>query len=141
MILSISNASRKERDILFREVSLKNNINQVIIEKDFWVCFILDHLFNFSTYKEKLFFKGGTSLSKCYNIIKRFSEDVDLVIDPSLVGIQETVMWEDRSNNSQHKFNEFINEKTNYFLLEEFIPTLKNELNLRGYNDFNLVMD
>jgi len=51
------------------------------IEKDFWVCWTLRELFALPGIGEHLTFKGGTSLSKCYGLIKRFSEDIDLVID------------------------------------------------------------
>ena len=49
-------------------------------EKDFWVCWVLDRLFR-SSLKEKIIFKGGTSLSKAYHLINRFSEDIDLILD------------------------------------------------------------
>ena len=46
-----------------------------LIEKDFWVCWILKMLFSLPKSGNHLTFKGGTSLSKCYNVIKRFSDD------------------------------------------------------------------
>lgn len=52
-------------------------ISEVYIEKDYWVCHILKKLSQ-SEYKENIVFKGGTSLSKAYGIIERFSEDIDL---------------------------------------------------------------
>ncbi len=51
-----------------------------ILEKDIWVCWTLKTLFEMPN-KKNMAFKGGTSLSKAYNIIKRFSEDVDVTID------------------------------------------------------------
>lgn len=51
------------------------------VEKDFWVCWILDLLFNGNeTNQPRLLFKGGTSLSKAYGLISRFSEDVDITV-------------------------------------------------------------
>jgi len=52
-------------------------ISEVYIEKDYWVTLILKTLSE-SEYKDKIIFKGGTSLSKAYGIIQRFSEDIDL---------------------------------------------------------------
>ena len=52
-------------------------VTPVYIEKDYWVTYVLKNLFT-SEYKDKVIFKGGTSLSKAYSLIKRFSEDVDL---------------------------------------------------------------
>lgn len=50
----------------------------LLIEKDFWVCWTLERLFGLPGLGEHLLFKGGTSLSKVYGVIRRFSEDIDL---------------------------------------------------------------
>lgn len=50
------------------------------VEKDFWVCWTLDALFNGLADRPRLLFKGGTSLSKGYGLIKRFSEDIDVTV-------------------------------------------------------------
>lgn len=55
------------------------NINETYIEKDYWVTYVLKNLAE-SKFLESLVFKGGTSLSKVYNCIDRFSEDIDLAI-------------------------------------------------------------
>lgn len=54
-------------------------IPEIFIEKDYWVTYALHQLFH-SEVKDLIVFKGGTSLSKCYKIIERFSEDIDMVI-------------------------------------------------------------
>lgn len=54
-------------------------IPEIFIEKDYWVTYALHQLFH-SEVKDLIVFKGGTSLSKCYKVIERFSEDIDLVI-------------------------------------------------------------
>ena len=59
-----------------------------VIEKDWWVCIILKAVFQ-SQYADSIIFKGGTSLSKVYNLIDRFSEDIDLIIDRHLLGFEE----------------------------------------------------
>jgi predicted nucleotidyltransferase component of viral defense system len=51
----------------------------VLIEKDYWVTYVLRALAD-STYREQAVFKGGTALSKAYGLLERFSEDVDLAI-------------------------------------------------------------
>ena len=56
------------------------------IEKDFWVCWILRELFALSPTGPHLTFKGGTSLSKCWKLIERFSEDIDVVISRDFLG-------------------------------------------------------
>ncbi|MCY4239772.1 MAG: nucleotidyl transferase AbiEii/AbiGii toxin family protein [Rhodospirillaceae bacterium] len=50
------------------------------VEKDFWVCWTLDALFNGLAVRPRLLFKGGTSLSKGFDLIKRFSEDIDVTV-------------------------------------------------------------
>lgn len=55
------------------------NIPAVYIEKDYWVTFALHAIFSNDIGKDSVF-KGGTALSKCYNLIERFSEDIDLVV-------------------------------------------------------------
>lgn len=52
-------------------------MRSVYIEKDYWITFVLKNISQ-SSYKDRVVFKGGTSLSKAYNLIQRFSEDVDL---------------------------------------------------------------
>lgn len=54
-------------------------ILEIYIEKDYWVCYALKQIFT-SLVAEYSIFKGGTALSKCYKIIERFSEDIDLVV-------------------------------------------------------------
>lgn len=62
------------------EVTAKDlNLPSLYIEKDYWVTYILKNLAN-SEYKDVAIFKGGTSLSKAYKIIDRFSEDIDLAV-------------------------------------------------------------
>jgi hypothetical protein len=62
-----------------------------LIEKDFWVCWILRILFSLPASGSHLTFKGGTSLSKCYNVIKRFSEDVDVSIERTFLTSQGSI--------------------------------------------------
>lgn len=62
-----------------RATAQRMNILDIYIEKDYWVCYALHLIFN-SELKDKVIFKGGTALSKCYNLIERFSEDIDLVL-------------------------------------------------------------
>ncbi len=55
------------------------NLQPEFVEKDYWVTYALFTIFNNEIGKETVF-KGGTALSKCYNMIERFSEDIDLVV-------------------------------------------------------------
>ena len=68
---------RKERSQAFRIASQKLGYPAYVVEKDFWVTYILDTLFNRINHKHRILFKGGTSLSKCYKLIDRFSDKTE----------------------------------------------------------------
>jgi len=68
-------ADKRKKRIL--SVSTEKDIRPIMIEKDFWVCWLLRLLFT-SEFAPNFIFKGGTSLAKVYNAIDRFSEDIDL---------------------------------------------------------------
>jgi hypothetical protein len=76
----------EERRIVFEKAALPLNMQAQIVEKDFWVCWTLKELFTLPAMGEHLIFKGGTSLSKVFKIIERFSEDIDVSIDRSFLG-------------------------------------------------------
>lgn len=73
-------APDKQRE-LFREAGVLKRLPPGSIEKDLWVCWLLRKLNSLEPWGEHLTFKGGTSLSKAHNLIDRFSEDIDLVVD------------------------------------------------------------
>ena len=70
----------------FQEVANRPGLTRLIVEKDFWVCFSLRLLFSAPALADKFVFKGGTSLSKVFGIIKRFSENINLSVDPDWLG-------------------------------------------------------
>jgi hypothetical protein len=75
-----------ERAAVFREAAARMRFGSaVIVEKDFWVCWTLQRIFSSRMLPGPLF-KGGTSLSKVYKVIQRFSEDVDIVLDRHALG-------------------------------------------------------
>ena len=112
---------KEELKAIIRNASQKMNVNEVIVEKDYWVCFALNYLYTKCKWKDAFIFKGGTSLSKCYGLIERFSEDVDLILDWRVIGYSMDEPWEKRSNTRQAKFNKEANQKTEEFLESELI--------------------
>jgi hypothetical protein len=82
----IATGPPKDRRDLFSETASRLGMNPAIVEKDFWVCWILKHLFAEPALKGQMVFKGGTSLSKVFGLIDRFSEDIDLILDWRLLG-------------------------------------------------------
>lgn len=84
----IGRLSSNDRSELFRESATRLGIGSpVLLEKDYWVCWSLGELFK-PGLLDGLVFKGGTSLSKAYDLIRRFSEDVDLTVPLSALGIE-----------------------------------------------------
>ena len=77
-----------QRAAVFTETAARLQLHPTPIEKDFWVCWLLRELFTLPSIRDHLIFKGGTSLSKGYGLIKRFSEDIDLSIDATAFGIE-----------------------------------------------------
>lgn len=78
-----------ERELFFDATVEESRIPFEVIEKDFWVVWTLEQLFSLSDLKNHLTFKGGTSLSKIYGIIQRFSEDIDLSIEKEFFGFDK----------------------------------------------------
>ena len=118
----------KDRTELFQATAISMGMQPNVIEKDFWVCFMLDHLFHDCRYKNVFVFKGGTSLSKSYHVIERFSEDIDLILDWRKIINDEVNPWEERSKTKQDIFNKQINSEAAKFYKEELIPQLNIEM-------------
>ena len=78
----------EQQQRLIAEVKKHYDLPEVSIEKDLWVTQVLHALFSLPV-SDKLIFKGGTSLSKAWGLIDRFSEDIDLAIDPVFLGKPE----------------------------------------------------
>ena len=81
-LLSITDERRK---LIFTQTGAHLNLAEVAVEKDFWVCWTLAKLFALPP-GQHLTFKGGTSLSKAWKLIERFSEDIDITIHRDALG-------------------------------------------------------
>jgi hypothetical protein len=80
-------ATDRDRAGIFAETAARLGTAVQNVEKDFWVCWTLDALFNgMDEGSPRLLFKGGTSLSKAFHLIKRFSEDIDITVFRSDIG-------------------------------------------------------
>jgi predicted nucleotidyltransferase component of viral defense system len=85
-------ASDDDRRGLFLTCAQRLGTTLQNIEKDFWVCWTLDALFHgLPSGGPRLLFKGGTSLSKGYNLISRFSEDIDITVFRDDLGARASV--------------------------------------------------
>jgi predicted nucleotidyltransferase component of viral defense system len=78
---------QNRRRTIIEQTSAQTGVPEHAVEKDYWVSVILKFLFE-SKHGEHLLFKGGTSLSKAWQLIERFSEDIDLAISPEYLGFE-----------------------------------------------------
>ena len=81
--------SAEARADFIHQLAIPGGIPAYIVEKDFWVCWLLGRIFVGPKLGSDCVFKGGTSLSKVFGVIDRFSEDIDLGISPVSLGWQE----------------------------------------------------
>jgi len=123
--------SLEERQTILANVAEDKGIDDNAVEKDFWVSMALKAIFSLPCSKG-LVFKGGTSLSKGWNLIKRFSEDCDLAIDRAVLGFGKNINGTQR--NKLRKASKKFIEGT---LVKELEIAL-NELGLSGH--FELVI-
>ena len=79
------------------EAEARIGLSPASIEKDFWVCWTLKHLFTLPEWGTHLTFKGGTALSKGWKLIERFSEDIDIVVAREFLGFGGEASPENRS--------------------------------------------
>lgn len=77
----------ESKRVAVEQTALKHGLSNQIIEKDLWVSMLLEIIFTLP-FADKLVFKGGTSLSKVWGLIDRFSEDIDLAVDRRLFGLE-----------------------------------------------------
>ena len=87
---TVTRLSAEDRSDLFRNTANRMQMSDAIVD---------------SPWKDSITFKGGTSLSKAYHLINRFSEDIDLILDWRILGYSLNEPWEERSNTKQDAFN------------------------------------
>lgn len=78
--IDFNTIDKDEKEAIFNAIATEKGMNPFAVEKDWWVCRTLEIIFQMPIAKH-LVFKGGTSLSKAWRLINRFSEDIDLAID------------------------------------------------------------
>jgi len=138
---------RKERSQAFRIASEKLGYPAYVIEKDFWVTYILDTLFNRINHKHRILFKGGTSLSKCYKLIDRFSEDIDLSLHMADLGFEGDkaphIVAEKESKSAAKRSVENLKVAGEVFLENTILVLLKDKIieDLGSVKNWSLLLD
>ena len=118
--MKYTDLSADEQREVIQRVQAENRLQLQIIEKDWWVTAVLRALFSLP-YSEHISFKGGTNLSKCWNLIERFSEDADIAIDREYLGFGGTFSKTQISDKLRRAACSFVRETLQYDLAEKLI--------------------
>lgn len=127
----------EERKAMIQRVVSERNIDEMSAEKDWWVTAVLYALFHTSV-SPYLLFKGGTSLSKGWDIISRFSEDIDLALDRRFF---LEVRGEKCANCTSNTQIHHLREKGQDYILGEFKEELKSKMADMGLAGVDVVGD
>jgi len=123
--MNITDLSKKERLEIYQEAHHTLGLSKIIIEKDWWITAVLRSLFALP-YAENLSFKGGTSLSKCWNLIERFSEDIDIAVNREYLGFSGVL--------SKTQISDRLRRASCSFVREKLQADLKNQMETNGVN-------
>jgi hypothetical protein len=117
-------AADESRAYLEETASRRNSTNTAI-EKDFWVCWTLRHLFSLQGVPQ-MCFKGGTSLSKVFRLIHRFSEDIDISLDRAALGFtgKRDLANEDLSNTKRKQLDKQLREAIQNEVTTKILPRM-----------------
>lgn len=122
--LELSDSQRKS---VYESVAIKVGLPAQVIEKDFWVTAILQTVFTLPVAKQ-LVFKGGTSLSKGWKLIERFSKDIDIAVDPIMLGVPEGDLTKKQIKK--------LRKTSSLFVLEQLTPMICEEVQREGLHSF-----
>lgn len=122
----VARISPEERSGLFIQTAENMGINPALVEKDFWVSWVLKRLYQNEKLASLLMFKGGTSLSKAYKLINRFSEDIDLILDWRVLESDDPMG--ERSKTRQARLNAAIDEQAKVYIKDQLLPLISNVL-------------
>lgn len=128
-MFDFKNCDKDELKEAFVATAQEMNVSENIIEKDFWVCFTLKLLFSLDELKDHLTFKGGTSLSKIYKMIARFSEDIDISIERKFFGFEgDKEPLNASSNKKSKKLIEELGDKCTNYVKGTLIQVLEKKV-------------
>ena len=119
----VARLPQQDRSDLFAETATAMRTTPAIVEKDFWVVWVLSRVFANAELARILRFKGGTSLSKVFALIGRFSEDIDLILDWREVAHADPEAA--RSKSQQMKFNEATNAEAEKYIVTVLLPQVQ----------------
>jgi hypothetical protein len=116
--------AQSEKISILQKAAGTSEKSETIFEKDFWVCWTLGKLFSITELKDHLTFKGGTSLSKVYGVIHRFSEDIDISIEKNYLGFSGDQDPEKFGSNKRNLILKELSEACQNFVKNKIMPEL-----------------
>lgn len=128
MVDAYQSLTARERTELLDAVAQKTGLPPVILEKDYWVCRTLAILFALPDLGDHLMFKGGTSLSKVYGLIDRFSEDVDVSFHRAFLGFGPDHDPEQVTGKEQRRRLDALREACITQIRDTLLPAIRAEL-------------
>lgn len=126
--MPLKTVSENERRAIFTQVASEIGIRPDMIEKDYWVSWVLNKIFEHEKLKTILLFKGGTSLSKAFQAINRFSEDIGLLLDLHEVAGRDESFDKKRTRNAINTFKSKTSKNTQVYVTENLKPLLEDLL-------------
>jgi hypothetical protein len=141
----IARLTAEDRRTYFEQaVAQWGRLTPQLMEKDFWVCWVLDRVFRIEELGEHLTFKGGTSLSKVYGAIERFSEDIDLSIERAYLGFGDDAEPERGGSNKeiQRRIGR-LKRACQEIVAEQLVPALRTAIaeSLASEEGWTLTLD
>ncbi len=134
--------SKQDKIDTFSKAEIDIGLSQGVIEKDFWVCWTLKELFALDGIKDHLTFKGGTSLSKVYKVIDRFSEDIDVSIERSFLGFKDEKDPANVGTKQAKKLIDELGEACQSFVRRELFNQLEKAIKKKlGVSGWKLEID
>lgn len=120
--------SSDEKRKIFKETSIEFNLPDAAIEKDWWVVRTLELVFKTEVGVHTVF-KGGTSLSKAWSLIDRFSEDIDLALDRKFLGFKEEMTGSQVKKLREYSFK---------YISKKFLPLIQKKFKEAGFSEVEL---
>ncbi len=114
-----------ERALIVNEAAGRLGLVPLIVEKDFWVCWTLARIFEVEALAPHVVFKGGTSLSKVFGAIERFSEDIDLAVSPQALGFEAAELDEAPSASQRRRRVQALEAECERCVSARFQPALE----------------
>jgi predicted nucleotidyltransferase component of viral defense system len=141
--MNIFDMNPEQRKNSIELTAQKMRLPNHIVEKDYWVVWSLWRIFSISNLKDHLTFKGGTSLSKIFGLIKRFSEDLDLSIEKDFFGFKDDLDHPSISNTKKKKKLIELSNACSSYVQNDLKDILNDDFSkqLQGESDWNIKID